>query len=104
MTVKAYPEERTASANLTFVSAGVSQDVFYEAVEAFQRCLPGLSEAGGVAIYVVQSTVFALSPAMLPGSSKEHLDVMLEPALTKLQALNISYGASASSLPNDFTD
>jgi FAD/FMN-containing dehydrogenase len=89
--VKAYPEERTASANLTFLSADVSLDAFYEAVEVFHSIIPTLSKAGGVAIYVVQSTAFALIPAILPKSSKKHLDTLLKPILVKLQSLNITY-------------
>jgi FAD/FMN-containing dehydrogenase len=90
--VKAYPKERTASANLTFGSANVPPDAFYEAVEVFHGVVPTLSEAGGVAIYVIQSTAFALIPAMLPGSSKKQLDDILKPVLDKLQHLNITYG------------
>ncbi|KAF1831498.1 FAD binding domain protein [Decorospora gaudefroyi] len=100
MTVKAYPEERSAAANLSFSSSGVALDVFYGAVAAFQNCLPALSEAGGVAIYVVQGTVFALSPAMLPGGSKESLDALIEPALVKLRSLNMSYAYTSMESPS----
>lgn len=97
LTVKAYPEEHTAAAQLSFVSTSVSQDAFYEAVEAVNNAMPALSEAGGVAIYVVQSIGFSLLPAMLPNSSQAHLDALLKPALAKLQSLNITYGSCLTS-------
>jgi len=92
MTVKAYPEERAAAASLTFSALNTTQDRFYEAVEAFHSVLPALSAAGGVSIYVVQSIGFGMTPAMLPGGTKEQLDKIFCDVRTKLQALNISYG------------
>ena len=92
MTVKAHPEQRTASANLTFGSGDVTQDQFYRAVGEFHNTLPLLSAAGGVAIYVVQTLGFAMTPAMLPGATQDQLDLLFQPFLEKLQTMNISYG------------
>ncbi|KAF2726629.1 FAD-binding domain-containing protein [Polyplosphaeria fusca] len=91
MTVKAYPEERTASANLTFSSAGVPAQTFFDILETFHSCLPTLSKAGGTAIYNIQQTGFALIPATLPGQGKDSLDSMLDPVITKLKSFNITY-------------
>ena len=91
MTVKAYKNELTASANLTFPNAG-SQDAFYEAVKAFHSCLPALSDSGGTAIWYVQSTGFALVPATGPGMTKETIDSILKPAIQKLEELQIPHG------------
>lgn len=91
MTVKAYPEERAAAAKLTLSASGTAQDRFYEAVGMFHEALPLFSAAGGTSIYLVQSTVFALTPAMLSGGTKEQLDAIFEKVVDRLQALNISY-------------
>lgn len=92
MTVRAYPDERAAAANLTFSALNTTQDHYYEAVEVFQRALPALSAAGGVSIYTVQSVGFGMTPAMLPGGKKEQLDEIFNDVRTTLETLNISYG------------
>jgi FAD/FMN-containing dehydrogenase len=91
MTVKAHPEQRTASANLTFGSSGVTEDQFYGAIGDFHEILPKLSSSGGVAIYIIQSTGFSLIPAMLPGATQKELDLFFQPFLKKLQGMNITY-------------
>jgi FAD/FMN-containing dehydrogenase len=96
MTVKTYPETQVAGANLTFTDAGVSQEQFYDAVTAFQKCVPALSDAGGVAIWIVTKTSFSLTPATGPGISKQQMDKILHPVVEKLISLNMSYSKAAA--------
>jgi FAD/FMN-containing dehydrogenase len=91
MTVKAYPETRVASANLTFTNSGVSQEQFYDAVNEFHSCIPTLSDAGAVAIWEVTNATFGLAPATGPGMTKRQMDEVLLPVVDKLKSLNISY-------------
>lgn len=92
MTVRAYANEPTAAANLSFAANGTDYDDFYEAIEAFLSCLPALADAGGTAVWYVEGTGFSLVPATGPKMTKDHLDQILEPALQKLDDLRISYG------------
>lgn len=92
MTVRVYANEPTAAANLSFAANGTEYDDFYEAVEAFLGCLPALANAGGTAVWYVESTGFSLVPATGPGMTKEHIDQILQPAVQKLEDLQIPYG------------
>lgn len=46
MTSKAHADTPTAGANLTFASAGMSQEAFYSLVDEFHKTLPASTEAG----------------------------------------------------------
>ncbi|KAL1961987.1 hypothetical protein VTN77DRAFT_722 [Rasamsonia byssochlamydoides] len=91
MTSKAYPEMRTATANLTFTSAGVSQDSFYDAVETFISTIGPILHAGGVSIWFMTSAAFFSVPTTLPGGTKEQLHELLSPAIAKLEESGIQY-------------
>lgn len=53
MTSKAHVDTPTAGANLTFASAGLSQEDFYSLVDDFQTMvLPASTEAGVTTTYV----------------------------------------------------
>ncbi|TGO08749.1 hypothetical protein BTUL_0193g00010 [Botrytis tulipae] len=100
MTVRAYPEEVTTAANLTFTNQGVSQDLFYSSVAAFHSILPALTDAGGVAIWTLQTTGFNLAPATGPGMTKEKMDEIFAPVLQALTDLQISYSYTSVEFPN----
>lgn len=83
-----------AAANLSFAPNGTKDDAFYQVLEAFLGCLPALADAGGTAVWYVESTGFSLVPATGPGMTKEHVDQILQPAVHKLEALRIPHGQS----------
>ncbi|KAH8586115.1 hypothetical protein B0O99DRAFT_656999 [Bisporella sp. PMI_857] len=85
----AYPTPR---ASLAFRSQGVSLDDFYYAVKTFLNCLPKLSDAGGAAVWGVQSSGFGLAPAVGLGFTKENLGQISSLVMKRLGELNIAYG------------
>ncbi|KFH44377.1 6-hydroxy-D-nicotine oxidase-like protein [Hapsidospora chrysogenum ATCC 11550] len=100
MTVKAHPNELTTAANLSFSNNGSNDDTFFKAVGAFHAVVPALSDAGGTALWTVQSRGFSLGPVTAPGVTKETLDSILEPVLLRLQYLGIPYSYSSAEFPS----
>jgi hypothetical protein len=97
MTVKAYTNEPTAAANLTFLYSNQRSQVdsFYEAVGVFLDCLAALSDAGAAAVWYVDSTGFSLVPATGPGMKQSAMNHILKPVIKKLEDLSIPYGESS---------
>ena len=91
MTSKAHEDTPTAGANLTFASAGVSQDAYYEAITTFHSLLPEIVDAGVMSVWYFTNQSFAISPLTGPNVSVTQLETFLEPLMTKIDALNISY-------------
>lgn len=90
MTVKAHRNEMTTAANLSFANAE-SEDSFFDAVEAFHSVVPALSDTGATALWTVQSNGFSLGPVTGPGITKEKVDSILQPAIQKLEDLEMPY-------------
>jgi FAD/FMN-containing dehydrogenase len=51
LTSKAHADTPTSGANLTFVSNGVSQDAYYEAISTFHSSLPKMVDAGVMSVW-----------------------------------------------------
>ena len=88
MTVKAYPELRTASANLSFVGGGVG---FRRGVDAFVRALPRLLDARAVVVWLLADGLFSVTPVTLPGGDREVLERLMGSVIGTLERENISY-------------
>jgi hypothetical protein len=91
MISRAYPDEQTSAANLTFTNAGVSQDYFYNVVQTFIGSLPTLVDAGAVSVWLVTNSSFSMTPTSGFGMPKEQLDFILSPTIQKLQKHNMIY-------------
>jgi hypothetical protein len=91
MTSKVYPERQTASANLTFLNTGVTQETFYGVVETFVTTLPSILDAGGVSIWMLLNTTFLMTPTTIPGGTKQQLQSLLDPVIKELEANNMTY-------------
>lgn len=91
LTSKAYPDQRTAGANLAFTNEGVSQDTFYDAVETFIANLPPLVDAGAVSYWLLTNTFFIMAPTIGPGLEKSQMEKLLRPAISKLNQSDIKY-------------
>uniref|UniRef100_L2GIA3 FAD binding domain protein n=1 Tax=Colletotrichum fructicola (strain Nara gc5) TaxID=1213859 RepID=L2GIA3_COLFN len=91
MTVKAYPDMITSSANLTFTNTGVTDDVFYGAVTTYLKTLPDIVDAGAVSIWLMSPGVFLMQPTTAPGLTKAELQALLQPTIDALDAAGITY-------------
>lgn len=94
LTVKAYPDQTTSTANLTWTNTGITQDLFFEGVRTFAAGLPSLLDAGTASTWLNSNTSFSASPVVGFGIKQKELDALFTPILDNLQQLNISYGKS----------
>lgn len=91
LTSKAHEDTRTAGANLTFASTGVTQDAYYEAISTYHASLPQIVDAGVMSVEYFTNASFAISPLTGPNVTVSQLKTFLIPLMTKLEELNITY-------------
>ncbi|OTA53870.1 FAD binding domain-containing protein [Hypoxylon sp. EC38] len=91
LTVKAYPDFKVASANLTFSIQGVSEEAFYSAIQTFLTTLPGITDAGIVCIWLLTNTSFTLSPMTAPNLTSQELQALIQPTLDDLEKNNVPF-------------
>ncbi|KAI4173735.1 MAG: hypothetical protein LQ343_002738 [Gyalolechia ehrenbergii] len=99
LTVKAHPDLKTSAANLTFTSAGISQDRFWDVVKTFQGSLPSIVDAGAYVVFVLTGESFMLMPVQGPGVQVARLRQLLSPTLTKLNQEKIRYDFNIGEFP-----
>jgi len=99
LTSRAHPDERTASANLTFTNAGVSQSAYWEVAEAFVTSLPTLVDAGAASIWLLTNESFSMTPTSGLGLTKAELDNLLSPVISKLKSNNLTYTYVSEEFP-----
>jgi hypothetical protein len=100
LTSKAHQDTPTAGANLTFVSEGVSQDAYYEAINTFHASLPESADAGVMSVWYFTNESFAISPLTGPNVTADQLKEILTPLMTKLDELDIKYTSFFGQFPS----
>jgi hypothetical protein len=99
LTSRVYPDGVIGGASLTFTSAGISQDTFWEAVGLWHANLPAVVDSGAQTSHVVTNEFFSLASLTLPGSSSAEVTALLEPFTTGLTNMNITYFLNITALP-----
>ncbi|KAH7321613.1 hypothetical protein BKA65DRAFT_408007 [Rhexocercosporidium sp. MPI-PUGE-AT-0058] len=99
LTAKAYPDAIVSGASITFTSANISADTFYQAVEAFHSELPAMVKAGAMVIYFVTSTGFQIQPITAYNKTSNDVKDMLSSFTSSLVDLRIKYNVSYSQSP-----
>ncbi|KAL8951590.1 MAG: hypothetical protein Q9222_002445 [Ikaeria aurantiellina] len=102
LTAKAHPDLRSSAANLTFSSAGVSEESFWSVVQTFHESLPSMVDAGAWASFLLTSQSFSLIPVQAPGVSIAHLRQLLNKTLTQLDESKIPYALNINEFPTYF--
>jgi hypothetical protein len=92
MTSKAYPELQTIGGNLTILATGVSQVVFYDALETFLANLGPYVDAGGTANWLNTNEYFIVSPLIGPNMTKAQFDAFFSPTIAFLEENRMEYG------------
>ncbi|KAL4941180.1 hypothetical protein BDV06DRAFT_223336 [Aspergillus oleicola] len=105
MTVRIYPENKTASGALSFTST-TGDDRFWEVVRMFLVHTLPLLDAGGTALWIVlpgatapNSLTFLSEAITLPGGEKDKLQSYLASTLLLLQRYNMAYDYSINNFP-----
>ena len=93
MTVKAFPDNITSGAALTFYNTG-DNATFFSAIEAFQRNLPAMVDAGAMVVHYFTTGFFSIAPLTAFGKSKQDVENIMQPFVNSLTALSVSYTVS----------
>ncbi|KAK4622346.1 FAD-linked oxidoreductase ZEB1 [Fulvia fulva] len=104
MTVKAHTDPPTSGGNLTFTSNGISQDHFWEAINAYHESLPAIVDEGIMSVSAFSNTSFAITPMTGPGVTAERMEELLQPLITKLEDLNIDYTKVIRQFPSYYDE
>lgn len=96
MTVKAHKEAVFGGATLSFFTTDNSQDVFYDAIQAFHEELPAMVDAGTMVIYYFTTSLFMISPLSAYNKTAAEVKTILAPFVARLDANKIKYTVSYS--------
>ncbi len=91
LTSKVHQDTVTAGANLTFTSTNISQDTFYEAIEAYHTFLPSIVDTGAMSVSSFTNTSFFINALTGPNMTAPALRASINPFLNRLAKLNIKY-------------
>ncbi|PVH94758.1 FAD binding domain protein [Periconia macrospinosa] len=103
MTVKAHPDEPTATAFLQFNSEGISTDLFYETIATYLHNTLAITDAGVGSIFQLSSAYFAVVPILGLGKTKEKIDELVQPTIDALTSKNIPFSYESTQY-NSFHD
>jgi hypothetical protein len=99
LTVRAHKDGHVGGAAISFTPAGVSNDTYWKAIEAWHAEVPALVDAGVSAGCFMSTQLFFVDPLTLPGASKDDIKNLLAPFTNTLDALQITYSLNITSEP-----
>jgi hypothetical protein len=91
VTVKAFQDLPVTIASINFTSEGISQDMYWRAIDAYQASTPALTDAKvwGMAQYT--AATFMLNPVFGVNKSSSEVSALIRPFLDTLDNLGINY-------------
>jgi FAD/FMN-containing dehydrogenase len=98
LTVRAHPDAPVGGASVIFERAN-NPERFWRGVDAFHTALPGIIDAGVMAVYDITAEAFLLAPATAYNKSGVEVRALMQPFLTELDRMNMTYYASFSQWP-----
>jgi len=99
LTSEAHPDIPVSRANLTFTNEGITAETFYKGVSAWHTALPEIVDAGAVALELVTSSFFSITPIIGPGISADQLKALLGSFTDSLSKLGITYIMEVKQFP-----
>ncbi|KAF9631087.1 putative fad fmn-containing isoamyl alcohol oxidase protein [Lasiodiplodia theobromae] len=99
MTAKLYEDIPVSGANISFASANITADSFWNAIEKWSEVISPLLDKGIVANSYAMNTSFAIAPITAPGITADELSSLLQPYLSHLDSLGIQYQHSVVQFP-----
>jgi hypothetical protein len=95
MTARLHEDGVIGGGYLTFDNLTVGNDAFWNAVEKFNRLLPGIQDGGTNTIaYSLINNAFSIYNLVAPGKNSTDVHAMLQPFLDDLDSLGIPYNCS----------
>lgn len=102
MTVKAHRPTigTTSGATLAFFTGSNSEDLFFNAIDAFHEELPDMVDAGTMVVYYFGSAFFQISPITALDKTQAEVADILAPYLARLDNMGVVYSVSFSEFPS----
>ncbi|KAJ6467330.1 hypothetical protein C8R45DRAFT_1019750 [Mycena sanguinolenta] len=103
VTVKAFQDLPVTIASINFTSEGISQDTYWQAIDAYQASTPALTDAKvwGMAQYT--AATFTLNPVFGVNKSSSEVTALIQPLLDTLDNLGVNY-VSATNTYSGYLD
>ncbi|KAG7094814.1 hypothetical protein E1B28_005627 [Marasmius oreades] len=103
VTVKAHHDHPVTIASVNFTLDGITQEVFWKALDAYQASTPNLTNAqiGGIARY--DASFFSLYPVFAVNKTSAEVTTLLQPLLGALNKLGVKY-VTGTQLFNGYLD
>ncbi|KAK8218771.1 hypothetical protein IWZ01DRAFT_463799 [Phyllosticta capitalensis] len=102
MTARAHEDRKFSGAALSFSSAGITNDTFWEGFSAWQAYVPKVVDAGVNAGYQVTSSLFTIQVLTYPNATSTQTRTLLKPFTDTLERLVITYSLNVTSHSNYF--
>lgn len=99
LTVKAHPPMIMSTGTMIMESSNTSSEAFWQAIDSFTQQVPVINDAGAAAIWYIKDGVFELATLWGPGLNKTELDYLINPFVTQIEALNLTFTYSSNQYP-----
>ncbi|KAJ8081677.1 hypothetical protein PM082_007523 [Marasmius tenuissimus] len=94
VTVKAYPDLPVTIATLQFNATGISQELYWKAIEAYQSSTPKYTDAKAWILTSYTNESFSLNPFFAVNKSPAQVETLIQPLLRSFDSLGIDYTSS----------
>ena len=100
LTSRVYEDQPVSGLNLSFTSAGVTEDVFFSMIGSWHMHLIPITDAGCYALTLVTQESFTVSPVLCSGLSTTDLKALMAPFTDELSQAAVNYTVDYSDYPS----
>ncbi|KAL0574409.1 hypothetical protein V5O48_007549 [Marasmius crinis-equi] len=94
VTVKAHPDLPVTIATLQFTSDGIPEDLYWEAIEAYQASTRMYTDEKVWALATYNNATFTVNPFFAVNKGTDEVEALIRPLLSSLDNLEINYTSS----------
>ena len=100
LTSRVYEDQPISGLNLSFTSAGLTEDVFFRIIGSWHRRLIPITDAGCYALTLVTQESFTVFPVLCSGISIADLKALMAPFTNELSQAGVNYTVDYSDYPS----
>ena len=103
LTSRVYEDQPVSGANITFTSAGLTEDVFFSLIGSWHKRLIPITDAGCYALTAITQESFSVSPVLCSGVSLTDLKALMAPFTSALSQAGVNFTLDYSEYPRYLT-
>ena len=100
LTSRVYEDHPVSGVNITFTSAGLTEDVFYNLIGSWHKRLIPITDAGCYALTLITQEVFSVFPVLCSGVSLTDLKILMAPFTYELSQAGVNFTLDYSEYPS----